>query len=93
MSYILTTRATRSHCDCSRRDVSLRWHHVGSVAEWTECDPYNPNLTPRDAGNLPRDMFSEQEFDDLKKELEDEFTRFGRVVKVWVAKKPAGFGE
>lgn len=44
------------------------------------------------AGNLPRDA-TEDEFKQLEEDLRADFEKFGRVTKVWVAKKPAGFGE
>jgi len=36
---------------------------------------------------------TEQQFEDLNAHLRDEFGRFGRITKVWIARRPAGFGE
>lgn len=42
-------------------------------------------LPSSDAGNLPEGV--------PERELEDEFGKFGVLRKVWVARKPSGFGE
>jgi len=43
-------------------------------------------------GNLPKDL-SEEEFKDLEDEIEREFSRYGKIAKIWVARRPPGFGE
>lgn len=54
---------------------------------WWGCFFVNAEipLPSSDAGNLPEGV--------PERELEDEFGKFGVLRKVWVARKPSGFGE